>query len=241
MAANPESILDSVKQVLGLEPEYTVFDLDVVMQINMAFGLLRQLGVGSDTGFIIQDNTTLWTQYISNLALLGMVKIYISMLVRLAFDPPATSFGIDAIKSQIAELGFRINVAAEEAEPPSDPFAEVDEEAGVQVVGGIMQSYFAPKTMVLQYASTITPDAKAGNVFHLTMTGPCTLNAPINGVDGQHISLELATSGFALTWGNGWNFGDSGNPVPSTDKTDIISAVYSEPVAQWFTGFTTGF
>jgi hypothetical protein len=87
-AANPESILDSVKKVIGFEPEYDAFDLDIVMHINMAFGILKQAGVGSDTGFMITDNTTLWSQYLSNLTLLGMVKSYVSMAVRQAFDPP---------------------------------------------------------------------------------------------------------------------------------------------------------
>ncbi len=243
MAANPASILDSVKKTIGLEPEYDVFDLDITLQINMAFGLLRQMGVGSDTGFIIQDNTTLWSQYITNLALLGMVKSYIYMVVKLAFDPPATSFGIKATQDLISELAWRINVAAEEENPPSDPFADDSEsqEAGVVLIGGVMQGYFAPRTVQIDYASVVTPDAKSGNVFYLTLTGPCQINAPVNGVDGQHITLELASGGFSVTWGTGWNFGAGGTPELSSAKTDIISAVCKEPAAEWWAGFTSGF
>lgn len=113
MTANPASILDSVKKVLGFDPEYETFDLDITMFINAAFGSLLQLGVGPDTGFWIEDNTTLWADYVTRQDFLGMIKSFVFMSVRLAFDPPATSFGIDAFKNQIAELTWRINVMAE--------------------------------------------------------------------------------------------------------------------------------
>jgi hypothetical protein len=112
---NPASILDSTKKVLGLDSTDTSFDLDVVMAVNSAFGTLGQLGVGPSAGFQITDNTTLWAAYINNITYLGMVKQFIWMSARLAFDPPGTSFGIDAIKSQIEELTWRINVAAEQS------------------------------------------------------------------------------------------------------------------------------
>ena len=103
MSSNPDSILDSVKKVLGFDSEYEAFDLDIMMFINDAFGSLLQLGVGADTGFVISDNTTLWSQYVTDLSYLGMVKSYIFMSARLAFDPPATSFGIDAFNEQRAD------------------------------------------------------------------------------------------------------------------------------------------
>jgi hypothetical protein len=248
MAANPESILDSVKKVLGFEPEYTAFDIDVLMFINSTFGTLQQLGVGSDTGFFISDNTTLWAQYVSNLSYQGMVKVYMFMAVRLAFDPPATSFGIGSIERQLELLAWRINVAAEADNPPTDPFAveEILDASGDEVTttyfeGGVMPQYFAPKVKVLDYAATVTPDAKSGNVFYLTLTGPCTLNAPVNGVDGEHITLGITSAGFPVTWGNGWNFGDAGLPTLTNGKTDIVSAVYRESQTRWLAGFTPGF
>lgn len=248
MAANPESILDSVKKVVGFEPEYTAFDLDILMFINATFGTLQQLGVGSDTGFFISDNTTLWSQYVSDLGYLAMVKTYVCMAVRLAFDPPLTSFGIGAIERQLELLAWRINAAAEAVHPPTDPFAveEILEAAGDEVTttffeGGIMPQYFAPKVVNLTFASTVTPDAKNGNVFYLTLTGNCTLNAPVNGVDGEHVTLGITSAGFSVTWGNGWNFGDAGLPTLTTGKTDIVSAVYRESQTRWLAGFTPGF
>jgi hypothetical protein len=113
MSTNPDSILDSIKQTLGLDPEFTAFDLEMVMYINSAFGSLQQLGVGPTSGFTITDNTKVWSQYLLFAFYLDMVKQFISLSVKLVFDPPDTSFAIGAIKSSLAELTWRINVAAE--------------------------------------------------------------------------------------------------------------------------------
>jgi hypothetical protein len=246
MTTNQESILDSVKKVLGFDAEYTAFDVDILLYINSAFGSLKQLGVGSDTGFVISDNTTLWVQYVTSMSYLGMVKQYICMAVKLAFDPPGTSFGINAIQEQIRELGWRICVAVEAEVPPSDPFAvaEILELAGEDAVvfeGGVMPTFFAPKVKTLEWETVITPDAKDGNVFWLTLTADCTLNAPINAVDGQHLTLGVTSAGFHLTWGNGWNFGDAGSPSLTAGKTDFVSGVYRESRTEWDAGFTQGF
>jgi hypothetical protein len=237
MSTNPDSILDTVKKTLGFDAEYTAFDLDIVVFINAAFGSLQQFGVGSDTGFIIQDNTTLWSQYIADLGYLGMVKQYIFQSVKMAFDPPATSFAIDAVTQQLLQLGWRINVAVEALSPPSDPFATdtpvVFEQSKI--------TFFAVKVVQLSFASVITPDASLGNTFYLTLTGDCTLNAPVNGVDGEHINVELKSNGHGVTWGAGWNWGSAGEPDLSPASTDIISSIYSESDAEWFSGFTAGF
>jgi hypothetical protein len=119
--ANADSILDAVKKVLGFDPDYTAFDLDIIIHINSAFGSLLQLGVSNDITFVITDNTTLWETYTANLGMLNLVKQYIYLSVKLAFDTPGTSFAIDAIKDQLAKLEWRINILAEEISPPSVP------------------------------------------------------------------------------------------------------------------------
>lgn len=123
---NPASVLDTVKKVIGFTPDYTAFDLDLIMFINSAFGSLQQLGVGPKTGFAIIDNTLLWSDYTTEILLSGMVKSVVCMKARLAFDPPATSFAIEAIEDQIKQLEWRLNIAAEEITPPSDPFNPTD-------------------------------------------------------------------------------------------------------------------
>lgn len=128
MAANPESILDSVKKVLGFEPEYTAFDLDITMHVNTAIGSLRQLNVGPDTGYSITGSTELWSDFIpvaENLALLQDIKSYIYLTVRLIFDPPLTAAAMESLKELRRELEFRIMITAEEIDPPTDPFAPV--------------------------------------------------------------------------------------------------------------------
>ena len=236
MSSNPDSILDSVKKIIGIESEDTVFDLDVTMHINAAFGFLQQLGVGSDTGFIIQDNTTLWSQYISNLTILSLVKTFISLSVRMSFDPPER-FVIAAFESQLAQLAWRINVAVEQFDPPSDPFATAS-----TAPQGVLKSYVAPQIVNLNFSSDITPDASQGNMFYLTMTGDCTIEAPISGADGQQVTIQIISNGFSASWGSGWDFGSAGAPTLSgAGKTDIISSYYKESAALWYAGFTNGF
>lgn len=238
MSPNPDSILDSVKKALGLDSADTSFDLDVTMFINASFGPLKQFGVGPDTGFMIVDNTTLWSQYVTDATYLGMVKNYIFMTVRQVFDPPSNPKTIDAVEKIIQELGWRITHAVETSTPPSDPFATVT----TSTTSGIMTKYFAPKVVQVQYSPSITIDASQGNMFYLVMTGDCAMFAPSNGVDGEHITLEITSNGHSISWRSGWDFGDIGAPVLSTGgKSDIVSAYYKTASASWRAGYTTGF
>lgn len=127
MADNPASILDSVKHVLGISSDYTDFDIDVIMHINTSFMVLNQLGVGPSDPFVITDNTKLWTDFSSDINKIQAVQTYIQLNVRLIFDPPATSFTIDAYEKVIAEMVFRLNVMGEEINPPSDPLPKKNE------------------------------------------------------------------------------------------------------------------
>lgn len=108
------SILDSTKKVLGLDSEYTAFDQDVMMHINSVFSTLCQLGIGPDDGFMIEDETPTWADYLGGDKNLNSVKSYVYLKVRLLFDPPNTSFAIAAMEKQIEELEWRINVHREE-------------------------------------------------------------------------------------------------------------------------------
>jgi hypothetical protein len=119
MTANSSSILDSIKKTLGIDSDYDAFDLDVIMHINTAFSTLHQLGVGPRSGFAIEDNSALWSSYSDNMVLLASVKSYVYAKVKLLFDPPSTSFGLDAMQKMVSELEWRLNVAAETISPPS--------------------------------------------------------------------------------------------------------------------------
>lgn len=105
-----DSILDSIKKILGMPPDYDAFDTDLVIHINSVFGILAQLGVGPEGGFSISDNTTLWRAYLGDSKDLEMVKSYIALKVRLVFDPPTIGAVMDAMREQIREFEWRLNV-----------------------------------------------------------------------------------------------------------------------------------
>lgn len=105
-----DSILNTVKKALGLAPDYKVFDVDLILHINSTFGTLNQLGVGPLEGFSIEDETVVWGDYTLNDKNLNSVKSYIFVKVRLLFDPPATSFTLDALNKQAEEFAWRLNV-----------------------------------------------------------------------------------------------------------------------------------
>lgn len=109
-----DSILTETKKVLGIDENYTVFDTDIKMHINTAFTTLQQLGVGPLTGFMITDHAPSWDNFTDADINLNAVKTYVYLRVRLLFDPPTTSFALEAMKEQIRELEWRLNVYSEE-------------------------------------------------------------------------------------------------------------------------------
>lgn len=109
-----ESILQSIKKLLGITEEYTAFDADIIMHINSVFMILNQLGIGPEKGFSISDETAIWSDYLpEDNKNFEAVKTYVYMKVRLIFDPPMSSAVIEAMKHSISELEWRLNVEAE--------------------------------------------------------------------------------------------------------------------------------
>ena len=110
-------ILVSVKKLLGISDEYKQFDQDIIMFINSAFSVLTQLGVGSEEGYSITGNDETWDDYLAyneiDSGKLEMVKTYVYLKTRVAFDPPSSSFVLDAFNKQISELEWRINVVVD--------------------------------------------------------------------------------------------------------------------------------
>lgn len=107
------SILDSTKKSVGLTVGDAAFDIEILMFINATFSTLTQLGLGPVEGFSIEDNTTTWDAFLGDDKTLNDVKLYMTYRVRMAFDPPATSFHIAAIEKQLEELTFRLSVTRE--------------------------------------------------------------------------------------------------------------------------------
>jgi hypothetical protein len=104
-----ESILTSVKKLLGIDENYEQFDTDIVIHINSALMILDQIGVDDNPNFHITGKEEKWSDLTSNLDLIEAVKTYVYLRVRILFDPPTSSFVLDALKNQMTEYEWRIN------------------------------------------------------------------------------------------------------------------------------------
>ena len=107
-----ESILTSIKKLLGIAEEYEHFDADLIMHINSVFSILTQLGVGPSEGFSISDKYSTWDEFISDDPRLDMIKSYVHLKVKILFDPPTSSAVMEATNRMISEFEWRLNVAA---------------------------------------------------------------------------------------------------------------------------------
>lgn len=108
-----ESILTSIKKMLGITEDYTHFDADIIIHINSVFSILTQLGVGPSEGFRIQDDKAVWSEFIEDDPKIELVKSYMYQKVKLLFDPPLSSALIESTDRMISEYEWRLNVAGE--------------------------------------------------------------------------------------------------------------------------------
>lgn len=108
-----DSILTSIKKLLGIAEIDTNFDIDIITHINTAFMRLAQLGVGPLTGFRIEDDIAVWSDVITDKQNLESIKTYVFIKVKLLFDPPASASIAETLKQQLSELEWCINVEAE--------------------------------------------------------------------------------------------------------------------------------
>lgn len=109
-----ESILNSIKKLLGVAPEYEQYDSDIIMHINSVLMTLTQLGVGPEDGYYITGNTEVWTELVAEAGTIEAVKSYVYLKVRLLFDPPSSGTLVESINRQASELEWRIRERAEE-------------------------------------------------------------------------------------------------------------------------------
>lgn len=106
------SILYTIKKMLGLSESYNAFDTDIIVHINTALMSLHQLGVGP-SGFSIEDEVATWSDLVGTFSDVQGVKTYIYLKVRLLFDPPSTSFVLASLQSAMSELEWRITTQTE--------------------------------------------------------------------------------------------------------------------------------
>lgn len=102
------SILTSIKTLLGVEEDYAVFDTEIIMAINTAFSILRDLGVGPENGFSIDGPESKWSDYITNWSGFEDAKTFIHLKVKMIFDPSQSSTLNAVYDNLIKELEWRI-------------------------------------------------------------------------------------------------------------------------------------
>lgn len=108
-----DSILATIKKMLGIDAAYQPFDTDIILFINSAFMTLNQLGVGPEDGFSIRDYKATWKEYLINGVNLNAVQEYVYMKVKMVFDPPGNSFVMSAMQERCKEIEQRLVMQAE--------------------------------------------------------------------------------------------------------------------------------
>lgn len=113
-----DSILTSIKKLLGIDADYKHFDSDIIMHINSVLAILTQIGIGSSDGFSIEDASATWDEFLGDgySAQLESVRSYVYMKVRLMFDPPTSSAAIESMTRLANEFEWRLNVAGDKVD-----------------------------------------------------------------------------------------------------------------------------
>lgn len=111
--SNNDSILTSIKKLMGLTEEYDAFDQDILILINSVLFELEQIGVKAKDGFTLSDKTAVWSDYSDDDRLLNVLKPYIYMKTKLTFDPPTSSGALDSMNRIIDRFEWRINLYAD--------------------------------------------------------------------------------------------------------------------------------
>lgn len=116
-----DSILTSVKKILGIDEAYEHFDADIIMHINTILVVLKQMGIGPSEGFEITSDAQTWSDFLGDdLQKYNEVKTYVSLRTRLIFDPPANSTAVEVMKETIKEMEYRMYITAN----PDTTFSE---------------------------------------------------------------------------------------------------------------------
>ena len=118
MGADADSVLDSVKKMLGVDLVDDSFDMELIIFINDVFSKLNQLAVGPTTTYVIDDRLDKWTDFLLDRADLNMVRTYMYLQVRITFDPPTNPSLLENMMKRIQEYEWRLNVQARQPKLP---------------------------------------------------------------------------------------------------------------------------
>ena len=108
-----DSILLTIRKMLGGSVDYAVFDVDLCTFINSSIMKLYQMGIG-EIGFSVDEEEQTWRDYLGDdFEKLRSVVDFIYTEVRMKFDPPSNSFVMNAMKDNLKELEWRLIVQVE--------------------------------------------------------------------------------------------------------------------------------
>ena len=113
--SSTNSVLNDIKKLLGIVPEYEHFDTDILIHINSSMFTMYQLGYNYDpvtntTKRTHVNEDTTWAELLDGKTDLDIIKTLLYMKVRLLFDSPTNSFTIEAMRNIIKEYEWRLNV-----------------------------------------------------------------------------------------------------------------------------------
>lgn len=104
------SILDTIKDRLGVAEDDDSFDTDIIDEINSQFADLHDIGVGPSEGFAIEDKSAIWSDFVSDITVLNSVKDFVYIGVKLVFDPPTQSALLTSLQNRYNKLEWKLNV-----------------------------------------------------------------------------------------------------------------------------------
>lgn len=108
-----DSILSSVKKLIGISDDDKSFDLDIMLNINAASSTLYQIGVLKKPFTVTSEKDTYGDLYPGgNEDVLNQIKMYFVYKVRLSFDSSTLSGAmIEVLKEMIRESECRMMMA----------------------------------------------------------------------------------------------------------------------------------
>ena len=111
MACEKQSILKTIRKLIGPAEDYEYFDTDLIININSAFSRLCQLGVGPSTPFMIHGVEETWSDFIGE-GYQEEIKQYVYLKMRLIFDPPTNGTVVNLYKEEIEKLEWLLREVA---------------------------------------------------------------------------------------------------------------------------------
>lgn len=108
-----DSILKTIRGMLGPSEDYEYFDSQIIVHINAAFSRLCRLGVGPDIPFKIHGTEETWSDFISDGHQEEVIE-YIFLKVKTVFDTSTINSSVlSAYNERIKELEWELNDVAE--------------------------------------------------------------------------------------------------------------------------------